>query len=473
MPRRPDGIGLRRLVVVCGPMRSVLGRAPGAGRAAAGLVLLGVGLARCGRSPAGPSPQPTPTPEPPAGPPNVVVILADDMGWGDLSSYGAPLTKTPNIDRLAQEGVRFTQFTVPAPLCTPSRGSLLTGLYPPQTGIVRNLGPGNTTGIDDEDETLSEALRARGYATAMVGKWGLGDLTQFLPTHHGFDSYFGIPSNSDLALLVRGDQPATDAVPEDQVTRRYTEESVSFIRSAKGRPFFLYLAHRSPHVPLWVSDAFRGKSAGGLYGDVVEELDWSVGEVMKALRETGAERNTLVFFLSDNGPWIAKGPEGGSPGPLRDGKGTPFEGGVRVPAIARWPARIPPGRVLSEPAGSLDLYPTVLTLAGGSLRSDRRYYGQNIEALLTGQTQRLTGLGIDGGREFLFYSSGNAVALRSGRYKIVRAGFWSPAAGLFDLEADPGEDKDLTKTLPDIRAQLSDRLDDLAGEVAYRAPAPK
>ena len=191
--------------------------------------LAAVALWRCGQSPETPTqPQPTPTPSP-LGPPNVVLILADDMGYADLSSYGAPLIKTPNLDRLASEGLRFTQFTVPSPLCTPARGSLLTGLYPPQTGLVRNLGPGNTTGIDAEDETLAEALKARGYATAMVGKWGLGDLPQFLPTHHGFDSYFGIPSNSDLGLLTRGDRPAPDALSEEQVTRRYTEEATSFI----------------------------------------------------------------------------------------------------------------------------------------------------------------------------------------------------------------------------------------------------
>lgn len=403
----------------------------------------------------------------------MVLILADDMGYADLSSYGAPLIKTPNLDRLASEGLRFTQFTVPAPLCTPARGSLLTGLYPPQTGLVRNLGPGNSKGIDAEDETLAEALKAKGYVTAMVGKWGLGDLPQFLPTHHGFDSYFGIPSNSDLGLLTRGDQPAPDALSEEQVTRRYTEEATSFIRAAQGRPFFLYLAHRSPHVPLWVSDAFRGKSLGGLYGDVVEELDWSVGEVVKALRDNGVDRNTLVVFLSDNGPWLAKGPEGGSAGVLRDGKGTPFEGGVREPFIVWCPARVRGGRLVTEPVHALDVFPTVVALAGGRLRSDRTYRGLNLAGLFSGEVGRLPGNGIDGGRELLTYSSGNAVALRSGRYKMVRPGFWSETPAVFDLEADPGETFDLTKSRRELAAQLSQRLDALADEVARGAPPQK
>ncbi len=417
-------------------------------------------------------PEPTPTPSP-AGPPNVVIIVADDMGYADLACYGSPVNKTPNLDRLASEGVRFTQFTVPSPLCTPARGSLLTGLYPPQTGLIRNLGPGNTAGIDAEDETLAEALKARGYATGLVGKWGLGDLPQFLPTHHGFDSYFGIPSNSDLGLLTRGDRPAADGVSEEQLNRRYTEEAAGFIRSVKAKPFFLHLAYQAPHVPLWVSSAFRGKSAGGLYGDVVEELDWGVGEVVRALRESGVDRNTLVMFLSDNGPWLAKGAEGGSAGALRDGKGTPFEGGVREPFIVWSPGRVRGGRVVSEPVHALDLFPTVVAMAGGALRGDRTYRGLDLSGLLAGEIGRLPGNGVDGGRELLTYSGGNAVALRSGRYKVVRTGFWSLTPGLFDLEADPGEEVDLTKAKPELASQLFERLDDLAREVARGAPAPK
>lgn len=403
----------------------------------------------------------------------MVLIVADDMGYADLSSYGASLIKTPNLDRLAGEGLRFTQFTVPAPLCTPSRGSLLTGLYPPQTGLVRQLGPGNLTGIDAEEETLAEALQAKGYATGMVGKWGLGDLPQFLPAHNGFDSYFGIPSNSDLALLIRGDRSAPDAVSDSLLNRRYTEEATAFIRSVKGRPFFLYLAYQSPHVPLFVSDASRGKSAGGLYGDVVEELDSGVGEVAKALRENGVDRNTVLVFLSDNGPWLAKGAEAGSAGVLRDGKGTPFEGGVRVPFIVWGPARVRGGRVVTEPVSALDVFPTLVTLAGGALRRDRTYHGLNLAGLFAGDAARLPGNGEDGGRELLTYSGGGAVALRSGRYKLVRPGFWVPSAAVFDLESDPGETADLTRARPELAARLSERLDDLAREVARGAPPPK
>ena len=455
-------------------MTRLTGPSLGALRTGLVAVLLAmVALWRCGRSPETPTPpQPTPTPTP-LGPPNVVLIVADDMGYADLACYGAPLIKTPNLDRLASEGLRFTQFTVPSPLCTPARGSLLSGLYPPQTGLVRNLGPGNTTGIDADDETLAEALRARGYATGMVGKWGLGDMPQFLPTHNGFDSYFGIPSNSDLGLLTRGDRPAPDGVSEDQLNRRYTEEATTFIRSVNGKPFFLYLAYQAPHVPLWVSSAFRGKSAGGLYGDVVEELDWGVGEVVKALRDNGVDRNTLVVFLSDNGPWLAKGPEGGSAGMLRDGKGTPFEGGIREPFIVWSPARVRGGRVVTEPVHALDVFSTVVAMAGGTLRSDRTYRGLNLAGLFSAEVSRLPGNGIDGGRELLTYSNGAVVALRSGRYKILRSGFWSLTPGLFDLEADPGEEFDLMGSRPELAAQLSDRLDALAVEVARGAPPPK
>jgi arylsulfatase A-like enzyme len=373
---------------------------------------------------------------------------------------------------MASEGVRLTQFTV-MPLCTPTRGALLTGLYPVQTGLVRVLGPGNDGGIDADEVTLAEALKARGYLTAAVGKWHLGDAPPFLPRRHGFDRYFGIPANSDPAYLMQDESWSSETLAPEEIAGRYTREAAAFIRSAAGRPFFLYLAHHLPHVPLHPSSAFAGRSAGGKYGDAVEELDARVGEVLAALQETGVSRNTFVLFLSDNGPWIARGPEGGSPGPLRDGKGTPFEGGVRVPAIARWPDRIPAGRVVGEPANVVDVFPTVLALAGAPLPAHKRYFGQDLLGLLRGDVSRLSGPGIDGGREFLVYSGDDAVAIRSGRYKFVYEGWWSLHPGLFDLEADRGEERDLMRSQPELARRVLDRLDALGAAVSAGAPAAK
>lgn len=413
-----------------------------------------------------------PTPAPTPGPPNFVLIVADDLGYGDLGAYGAPLVRTPNLDRMAAEGALLTQFTV-MPLCTPTRGSLLTGLYPVQTGLVRVLGPRSGTGIGSEEVTVAEALKARGYLTAMVGKWHLGDEAPFLPRHHGFDRYFGIPSNSDPANLVQDDGPSSESLAPEEIAARYTREAVSFIRASGQRPFFLYLAHHLPHIPLHPSAGFAGKSPAGKHGDVVEELDASVGEILKTLQETGVERSTFVLFLSDNGPRMEQGPERGSPGPLRGGKGTPFEGGVRVPAIVRWPGRVPTARVIVDPVNVVDVFPTMLALAGAQLPAQGRYFGQDIHALLSGEVSRLTGAGIDGGREFLVFSGDDAVAIRSGRFKFVYEGFWSPYPGLFDLEADPGEERDLSRSQPELTRRVLDRLDALAAAVGDGAPAPK
>lgn len=456
----------------------------------AGLRLLGlpaalwllVGLtAACGGAPTAPAPVvPVAAPTPPPGPPNVVLILADDMGYGDLSCYGAPLIRTPNLDRLAAEGVRLTDFRVPSALCTPSRGALLTGLYPPRTGLVGNLPSGSPTegisdGIDDDEITLASALKERGYATAMVGKWHLGSTLPHLPTAHGFDSYFGISNGDQTFLLLRGTTPVKDPPGLDQITKVYTQEAVKIIHdAARDRPFFLYLAHRSPHLPLEPSREFRGRSAGGLYGDVVEELDWSVGEVMKAVRERGAgERSTFVFFTSDNGPWISHGADAGSPGPFRSGKNSPYEGGVRVPAIAWWPARYPAAQTLSEPVMSLDLFPTLVAMARGQLSPTRKYYGADVTPLLAGDVPRLTGAGLEGSREMLGYYFSDAVSLRSGRYKLLRPGYWDLVDTLYDLRADPGETTDLYPTRPDVVSVLSPRLAALADEIARGSKKPK
>jgi arylsulfatase A-like enzyme len=445
-----------------------------------GAVLLGLTVACGGTAPAPVSSVPAASPTPPPGPPNIVFILVDDMGYGDLGSYGAPLIRTPNLDRLAAEGARLTDFRVPSALCTPSRGALLTGLYPPRTGLVGNLPSGSPTGgisdgIDDDEITVAMALKERGYGTAMVGKWHLGSTMPHLPTRHGFDSYFGISNGDQTFLLLRGTAPVKDPPGLDQITKVYTQEAVTIIRDApRDRPFFLYLAHRSPHVPLETAPEFIGRSAGGRYGDVIEELDWSVGEVMKAVRDRGtSERSTFVFFTSDNGPWLSRGENGGSPGLFRSGKNSPYEGGVRLPAIAWWPGRYPPAQVVSEPVMSLDLFPTLVAMAGGQLSPTRTYYGADLTPLLSREVSRLPGPGIDGSREMLGYYFEHAVSLRSGRWKLLRPGYWDLVDTLYDLQGDPSETTDLYPTRRDIASSLSSRLAFLADEIARGGKKPK
>ena len=451
-------------------------------RAGLGAALLVLAAAACGGGPpALPlAPPPAASPTPPPGPPNIVLILADDLGYGDLGSYGATRIRTPNLDRLAAEGVRMTDFRVPSALCTPSRAALLTGLYPPRTGLSSNLPSGSPTegitdGIDDEEITLAEALKERGYGTAMIGKWHLGSTLPYLPTRHGFDSYFGISNGNQTFLLLRGTMPVSDPPGLDQLTKVYTQEAVTIIRdAARDKPFFLYLAHRLPHVPLEPAPEFLGRSAGGLYGDVVEELDWSVGEVVKAIADRGtSDRSTLVLFMSDNGPWIAQGEDAGSPGPFRSGKNSPYEGGVRVPAIAWWPGQYPAGRELAEPVMSLDVFPTLVALAGGQLTPTRPYDGADLTPLLTGQVPRLTGAGIDGSREMVGYYFAEAVSLRSGRWKVIRPGYWDLVDTLYDLHADPSETTDLYPARPDLALPLSARLKTLADHMAREGKRPK
>jgi len=444
------------------------GRRPFAQRLLAALLFL---LAGCGRpsTPSGVTPAPSP-PRAPAGPPNIVFIVADDLGYGDLASYGSPKIKTPNLDRLASEGVRFTNFRVPVPICAPSRAALLTGRYPIRTGIPWNP----PLRLFDDEVTIAQALKARGYATSMVGKWHLGWESEDMPLFHGFDHYYGIPFEEGASEFLQDNTPIPGPAGLDLVTRSYTEEAVKVIRELKDRPFFLYLAYKAPHTPLFASDGFLGRSAGGLYGDVVEELDWSVGEVVKTLRETGLDRKTLVFFMSDNGPAtgkVVKGvpvPElqGGTAGPLSGAKGSPLEGGVRVPAIAWWPGRILGGRVSAEAVSSLDVFPTAVAMAGGQLSTDRAYDGHDLERLLTGEVTHLSGPGIEGGREFLGYFADQAVALTCGRWKYLKPGFWSLEPGLYDIEADPGETTDLRASHPDVAAAQATRLEVLADEVA-------
>ena len=399
----------------------------------------------------------SPTPAPDLGPPNVVLIVADDLGWGDLGSYGNAAVKTPNLDRLAAEGARFTSFYVPAPICAPSRAGLMTGRFPPRVGIPWNP----PTRLREDEVVIAQVLKARGYATGMMGKWHLGWNPEDMPIHYGFDYYYGIPSGEDESDFVLGDAPTTDGVSPDQLARRYTQEAIKFIAAHKDRRFFVYLAHRDPHLPNHPAPEFAGTSAAGAYGDVIQQLDASVGDLVKALKDEGLDRHTLVVFTSDNGPAVPpRGP--GSAGPHSGGKGSCEEGGVRVPGILWWPARIRGGRVVSEPASTLDLFPTLVALTGAELPA-RPYDGLDISRLVTGEVDRIGGQGIDGGRELVFWQQDGAGGLRSGRWKYLRPGLWSGTATLFDLEADPGEKNDLSQSRPELVRQLDARLKELIG----------
>lgn len=422
-------------------------------------------------------------------PPNVVLIYADDLGYGDLGCYDAQGYQTPHLDRLAAEGVRFTDFYVAQAVCSASRTALLTGCYPNRLGILGALGPKSQIGIHASETTMAELLKSRGYATAIYGKWHLGHHPQFLPTRHGFDDYFGLPYSNDMhprhptdksfpALpLIAGDAVVELDPDQSRFTTEYTDHAVKFIDANRGQPFFLYVPHSMPHVPLAVSEKFAGKSAKGLFGDVIEEIDWSVGEIVQALERNELTQRTLVIFASDNGPWLSYGDHAGSAGPLREGKGTTFEGGVRVPCIMRWPSRVPAGSVCHEPAMTIDLLPTLARLAGAEVSSDRIIDGRDIWALVAGEA------GAVSPHEALYFYWGEALqAVRSGRWKLhfphayrslasTGGSGGQPAAyvekqiplSLFDLAADAGE----TTNVAGEHADVVERLQRLA-ETARR-----
>jgi len=316
--------------------------------------------------------------------PNIIVILADDMGYADIGCFGAKGYDTPNFDRLAREGSKFTNFHVAQPVCSASRAGLLTGCYPNRIGIHGALGPNARHGLGANEQTLAELLKQQGYATGMVGKWHLGHLPPFLPTRHGFDEWFGLPYSNDMWPSHPEAKPntypplqmyenETVVIPnmshadQCQLTTWYTERAVKFIEKNKAHPFFLYVAHNMPHVPLHVSDKFKGKTARGLYGDVIEEMDWSVGQILEALQRQGLDQNTWIIFTSDNGPWLSYGDHAGSAYPLREGKGTNWEGGTRTPCLMRWPGKIPAGRNCADMLMTIDLFPTIASRMGASL----------------------------------------------------------------------------------------------------------
>ena len=384
----------------------------------------------------------------PADLPNIVVIFTDDQGYQDLGCFGSPNIKTPQIDQMAEEGMRLTDFYVAASICSPSRAALLTGCYPPRVGITSVLFPGNVIGLDPSETTIASLLKKKGYATACVGKWHLGHLPQFLPTAHGFDSYFGIPYSNDMDAvqtengrifnvpIMRNEEIIERPAVQETLTQRYTEEALRFIRGNHDSPFFLYLAHTMPHVPLYASEGFVGKSERGLYGDTIEEIDWSTGRILETLRELGIDENTLVVFTSDNGPWLQKKEDGGCALPLRGGKFSVYEGGFRVPCVMRWPGTIPAGTVCSEIVSSIDLLPTIAALAGSDL-PERAIDGEDV-----GETLRDPEASAPD-RHFYFYRGANLRAVRRGNWKLHLAGGANEKnknpAELYQLDADIAE----------------------------------
>ena len=313
-------------------------------------------------------------------PPNIIIIFTDDQGYQDVGCFGSPNISTPNLDRMAKEGIRFTQFYVSQPVCSASRSSLMTGCYPNRIGVSGAFGPNANFGLHPEEQTLAELLKPLGYATAIYGKWHLGDLSPFLPTEQGFDEYYGIPYSNDMwpyhperpenyppLKLMEGKRVIDTLENQDHITTEYTQRALSFIERNHDKPFFLYVPHSMPHVPLFVSEKFKGKSPRGLYGDVISEIDWSVGQILEALKTYEIDEKTLVIFTSDNGPWLSYGDHSGSALPLREGKGTTWEGGVRVPAIVRWPKTLPAGKVTDMPAMTIDILPTIARITGASL----------------------------------------------------------------------------------------------------------
>jgi arylsulfatase len=426
-------------------------------------------------------------------PPNIVIIFCDDLGYADPSCFGNTMVKTANIDKLAEQGTRFTNFYVPQAVCGASRAGLLTGCYPNRIGIQGAPGPKSKVGIAASEKLISEICKERGYATALFGKWHLGDAEKFLPLQHGFDEYFGLPYSNDMwpyhpqggnwppLPLIEGNKivnPAVSHADQEQLVKQYTERATDFIKRRAAQPFFLEVAYAMPHVPLHVSENFKGKSGAGLYGDVLLEIDWSVGEIMKALDTAKVADNTLVVFTSDNGPWLSYGNHAGSRGNLREGKGTEWEGGVRVPCVMRWPNKIPAGKISDEPLMTIDLLPTITAAIGGKL-PEHTIDGRDVGPILRGEP------GAKNPHEsYAFYYGNELQAVRSGDWKLVfphvYRNFVGPAGAdgkpngykqtktelaLYNLREDVSEAKDVQKEHPEIVAKLQKMADAYREEI--------
>ncbi len=423
--------------------------------------------------------------------PNVVVIFIDDMGYADIGPFGAKAYPTPNLDRMAREGMRLTDFVVSSAVCSASRSALMTGCYHMRVGIHGAFGPRSRNGIAASEVTLGEICQSKGYATACFGKWHLGDELPFLPLQNGFNEYFGLPYSNDMwpnhptnakayppLPMIEGNRIVDEEVTgEDQceLTRRYTEHAVSFIERHAAKPFFLYVPHSMVHVPLYVSKEFKGKSGAGLFGDTVMEIDWSVGQILDTLRRLKLEHNTLVLFTSDNGPWLSYGDHAGSAGRLREGKGTMFEGGYREPTIAWWPGTVPANTACDELASTIDVLPTVAKLIGAEL-PNHKIDGVDIMPLLRGDSS------LKSPHDYFYcYYSGELQAIRDRQYKLVFPHKYRSLDGgaggqggtpvaykpkqaelaLYDLKSDPGETKNILSEHPEIVKRL-----EAAAEVA-------
>ncbi len=432
----------------------------------------------------------------PPHPPNIVIIFIDDMGYADIGPFGATAYKTPHLDRMAEEGRVFTDFHAATAVCSASRAGLMTGCYPERVSILGALSWSAKTGISDKEMTLAQLCKTRGYATAIFGKWHLGHHKQFLPLQHGFDEYFGLPYSNDMsplqAEMITGLSPAAKAhkrkapplplfdgnnvvdpsvTPEKlaQLTTLYTEHAVSFIDRNKDRPFFLYVPHTMVHVPLAVSEKFRDKSGAGLFGDVVMELDWSVGQILDAIKRDGLDNNTFVMFTSDNGPWLCYGNHAGSAGPLREGKGTMWEGGYREPCVMRWPGKIPAGTKCDELASTIDIFPTAAQLIGAKVPTDRKIDGKDIWPLIAGKPGATTPHDV----LYCFYDR-QLRGVRDRQFKLVFPHEYRSLNGkpggrdgvpasykqrktkqaLYDLKNDVGEATDVAAEHPDVVARL-------------------
>lgn len=438
------------------------------------------------------------------GSPNIVLIVADDMGYGDLGSFGATQYSTPNLDELATEGVRFTDFYVSQPVCSASRAAILTGCYSNRVGITGALGPHSEIGLNPDESTIADLLKKAGYNTAAIGKWHLGHQKEFLPLQQGFDEFLGLPYSNDMVPffydgtrnipeaykrkltypelpLIKGNDKIRELKTlkdQDILTTLYTETAIDFIERSKDTPFFLYFAHSMPHVPLAVSSKFKGKSEQGLYGDVIMEIDWSVGQIMKTLEKNGISKNTLVIFTSDNGPWLNFGNHAGSTGGLREGKGTTFEGGQRVPCIMRWPGIIPEGLISNKLATTMDLLPTVVSIAGAAF-PNKKIDGVDILPLMKGDKDANPRKSL-----YYYYGKNSLEAVSDGEWKLIfphkyrsynlmpginglpgEYGKGEIGLELYDMRRDPGERYNVKEMYPEIVARLNKLGDEARGDL--------
>lgn len=459
---------------------------------------------------------------------NLVVIFIDDLGYADIGAFGANKYPTPNLDQMAREGMKFTDFVTSTAVCSASRAALLTGCYHRRVGIAGALGPRARHGLHPRETTIAEIAKQKNYATACFGKWHLGHHKPFLPLQHGFDEYYGLPYSNDMwpfhpdyvempagvakrkkgypdLPLIEGDEivdPIVDGDDQKQLTKNYTERAVEFINRNHDRPFFLYVPHSMVHVPLFVSERFEGESGAGLFGDVMMEVDWSVGQILDAIRQNEIDDKTLVVFTSDNGPWLNYGNHAGSAEPLREGKGTMWEGGYRVPTLFWWPNRIAPGSLCNELASTIDILPTFASLIGAKL-PEHKIDGKDIRALMYGMSNTVS----PHTEFYLYYANGQLQGVRDRRWKLVfphqyrtlngrpggkdgKPAKYSQAKSnleLYDLKNDVGESTDVLDQYPEIvakltsvaeraRATLGDRLTDREGSEirpALRLPTEK